>query len=106
MRSDGDARGTAARLDALSRLSRLDRRAGSGRRHAAWREALAGLEEPTRVAPPERRATPLSPEQMMLALSEDVDSGADRQARAQGLTLNTIVQTGLGHSARPADRPR
>jgi non-ribosomal peptide synthetase component F len=58
----------------------------------AWREALAGLEEPTRVAPhdPERRL--VVPEQITIALSERLTVALSQQARARGLTLNTFMQ--------------
>ena len=61
---------------------------------AAWREALAGLEEPTYAS--WRRASapraPAVPEQVALALSEELTAALTRQARPQGLTLNTYVQ--------------
>jgi len=37
---------------------------------SAWREALAGVEEGTRVAPPDRARMPLAPETITVALSK------------------------------------
>ena len=59
---------------------------------AAWREALAGLDAATRVAPQDPGRPPAAPEQITLALSETLTAALTRQARAQGLTLNTVIQ--------------
>ncbi|HEY1243817.1 MAG TPA: condensation domain-containing protein, partial [Hyphomicrobiaceae bacterium] len=59
---------------------------------AAWREALAGLEEATRVAPHEPGRAPVAPEQITLALEEALSAALTRQARRHGLTLNTMLQ--------------
>ena len=59
---------------------------------AAWRDALAGLEEPTLVAPPERARAPVVPEQMVMSLSERLTAALSEQARRQGLTLNSMMQ--------------
>ncbi|HEX3220805.1 MAG TPA: condensation domain-containing protein, partial [Candidatus Limnocylindria bacterium] len=60
---------------------------------SAWREALAGVEEGTRVAPPDRARVPLAPEKVTVALSERLSTALRQQARRQGLTLNTFFQT-------------
>src|ERR1700750_186926 len=60
---------------------------------SAWREALAGLEEATRVAPPDRARLPLAPARITVALTEELTTALTRQARQQGLTLNTFIQT-------------
>jgi Condensation domain len=60
---------------------------------AAWREALAGLEEATRLAPHDPGREPVAPEQMRLALSEPLTAALTAQARRHGLTLNTVIQT-------------
>ena len=52
------------------------------------------------------RRAPAVPEQISLALSEELTAALTRQARAQGLTLNSYHPGRLGHPARPADRPR
>ena len=87
----GDA-GALARVtpyrDYLAWIAGQDRAAAI----AAWREALAGLEEGTHVAPPDRARVPVAPEQIMLSLSESLTTALTRQARAQGLTLNTFIQ--------------
>src|SRR5207245_9788238 len=59
---------------------------------SAWREALAGVEEATRVAPADRARIALAPEKITVALSERLSTALRRQARRQGLTLNTFFQ--------------
>src|SRR6266852_2753703 len=58
----------------------------------AWQEALAGLEEATRMAPQDRARAPVAPEQITLALSEPLSTALTQQARKHGLTLNTFIQ--------------
>ena len=74
--------------DYLAWIAAQDRAAAT----AAWREALAGLEEGTRLASPDRARAPIAPEQIALDLSESLTAALTRQARAQGLTLNTFIQ--------------
>src|SRR5712692_4907050 len=59
---------------------------------AAWREALRGLEEATRLAPPDRARAAVVPEQITLSLTETLTTALGEQARRQGLTLNTFIQ--------------
>ncbi len=59
---------------------------------AAWRAELAGLDGPTRVAPPDSLAEPQTPEQLVVQLPESLAEALIRQSRALGLTLNTLVQ--------------
>ncbi len=59
---------------------------------SAWREALAGLEEPTRLASDAAGRAPLAPERVALTLSPTLTSALNQQARSRGLTLNTYVQ--------------
>ncbi|MFL5088048.1 MAG: condensation domain-containing protein, partial [Xanthobacteraceae bacterium] len=59
---------------------------------AAWREALAGLEEPTRVAPRDPGRAPVAPEQITIALDETRTAALGQQARSRGVTLNTLIQ--------------
>ena len=59
---------------------------------AAWQRALAGLEEPTRLAPAEPGAAPVLPEEKIFELPEALTEALSRQARSHGLTLNTILQ--------------
>ena len=75
--------------DYLAWIAAQDRAAGL----AAWRDALAGLEEPTWLAPRDHgRRSPALPEQVALTLSEELTVSLNRQARAQGLTLNSVIQ--------------
>ncbi|HEY1245901.1 MAG TPA: amino acid adenylation domain-containing protein, partial [Hyphomicrobiaceae bacterium] len=73
--------------DYLAWLVRQDRAAGLG----AWREALAGLAEGTRLAPPGRLREPVAPEQLRRELSAPLTAALSRQARQHGVTLNTVV---------------
>ncbi|HEY1245623.1 MAG TPA: condensation domain-containing protein, partial [Hyphomicrobiaceae bacterium] len=59
---------------------------------AAWREALAGLEEATRVSPREGGHVPVAPEPITLALDKKLTAALTQQARRHGLTLNTVLQ--------------
>ena len=63
----------------------------------AWREALSGLEEGTRLAPrsSQTQAT-VVPERMDLALDRPLTRSLVRLGREHALTLNTIVQTAFG----------
>ena len=88
--------------DYLTFIARQDRAAGL----AAWREALAGLEEGTRLAPRQAGREPLAP-------------GADRavaRCGAERLAQSVRARAGadaehrdadrVGHPARPAERAR
>ncbi len=59
---------------------------------AAWQEALAGLDEATRLAPPDTGRAPVVPEQIVCELSDGLTAALTQRARRQGVTLNTIVQ--------------
>ncbi|HSB22524.1 MAG TPA: condensation domain-containing protein, partial [Burkholderiaceae bacterium] len=74
--------------DYLAWMAGQDRNAA----RAAWREALAGLEEATRLAPHDPGRAPVAPEQMRLALSATLTAALTAQARQHGLTLNTLIQ--------------
>src|SRR5262249_14845573 len=63
---------------------------------SAWQEALAGVEEATRVAPPDRARLAVAPEKITVALSETLTTALRRQARKHGLTLNTFFQAAWG----------
>src|SRR4029450_1717534 len=63
---------------------------------SAWREALAGVEEATRVAPPDRARIALAPEKITVALSARLGTALRRQGRRQGLALNTFFQAAWG----------
>ena len=78
--------------DYLAWLSEQDR----GAAVAAWREALAGLEEGTHLAPRAVARAPVAPEQLLFALSEPLTAALTQQARSRGLTLNTVIQAAWG----------
>ena len=63
---------------------------------AAWQDALAGLEEGTRLAPPDRARAPVAPEQITQLLSETLTARLGEQGRRHGLTLNTLIQAAWG----------
>ena len=87
--------------DYLAWLAAQDRAAAV----VAWQDALAGLEEATLVAPHAPGRASLAPEQMTVGLSQTLTADLTRQARTQGVTLNTMIQAAWAHSAGPADRP-
>ena len=60
----------------------------------AWSDALAGLEEPTLLAPP--ATTDATPEQLRRTLSEDLTAELSALARKDGLTLGTILHGAWG----------
>ena len=72
--------------DYLAWLAGRDRAAAE----AVWREALAGVDEPTLLAP--ARTGPSRREQRILDLGPDLSSAIADLARRSGLTLNGVVQ--------------
>src|SRR6476660_7842587 len=74
--------------DYLAWLARQDRAAAT----AAWREALAGLEEATLVAPPAAGRELVALQPLVVTLSETLSTALSQAARSRGLTLNTYVQ--------------
>ncbi|HEV3503728.1 MAG TPA: condensation domain-containing protein, partial [Actinomycetes bacterium] len=70
--------------DFLEWLARQDRQAGL----AAWSEALAGLEEPTRLVPADPDREPRAPDLAGREIALDL-AGASRRL---GITVNTMVQ--------------
>ncbi|MFC5156642.1 amino acid adenylation domain-containing protein, partial [Streptomyces amakusaensis] len=86
----------------LAWLSRQDKDAA----RTAWRQALAGLDEPTLVAPPEHGTEPAPQDAnadanadtgtdtgtVVIEPSEEFASAVRDVARTHGLTLNTVVQ--------------
>src|SRR5581483_2763623 len=102
--------------DYLAWLARQD----SGRARAAWRAALAGLDEPTLVAP--AGGEPVIPHSVAVRVDGRLTGALRALAKAHGLTLNTVLQGAWGVllgkltgrrdvvfgatvSARPADLP-
>ncbi|MFF4591812.1 non-ribosomal peptide synthase/polyketide synthase [Amycolatopsis sp. NPDC001319] len=63
---------------------------------AAWRDALAGLAEPTRLAPADPDRAPALPKQRTLELPREATAELTELARERGLTVNTLVQTAWG----------
>ncbi|MFH8408915.1 amino acid adenylation domain-containing protein [Streptomyces sp. NPDC018019] len=59
--------------------------------HAAWRDALAGLAEPTRLAPADGR-TPVLPHSLTMDVPERLAADLAARARGLGVTLNTVFQ--------------
>jgi amino acid adenylation domain-containing protein/non-ribosomal peptide synthase protein (TIGR01720 family) len=78
--------------DYLAWLSSRDRSAAE----TAWREALAGLEEGTRISTLASLGDPKIPERIIVDLDEELTQRLTEQARARNLTLNTIVQGAWG----------
>ncbi|HKR96294.1 MAG TPA: condensation domain-containing protein, partial [Candidatus Angelobacter sp.] len=74
--------------DYLTWLTSRDRSAAE----AAWREALAGLEEGTRISPLASMGDLKIPERIVISLDEETTQRLTTQARARNLTVNTIVQ--------------
>ncbi|MCA6095489.1 amino acid adenylation domain-containing protein [Streptomyces sp. SCA3-4] len=68
--------------------------AGQDRAEAenAWREALAGLQEPLLLAPVAGQRAAAVPQRQVVDVDEALSGELAELARRQGLTLNTIVQ--------------
>ncbi|MGH3971721.1 MAG: amino acid adenylation domain-containing protein, partial [Pseudonocardiaceae bacterium] len=61
-----------------------------------WAQALAGLEEPTRLAPADTGRTSVIPEHMMIEVPNELATAVHDQARRLGVTLNTVIQATWG----------
>ncbi|MDR7276981.1 non-ribosomal peptide synthetase [Catenuloplanes atrovinosus] len=88
--ADGDASGLPPAVsyrDYLAWLGRQDKDAA----RAAWRNALAGLDTPTAVAPADPARVP-DIDTVMIELPAELTDGLTRLARARDLTMNTVVQ--------------
>nr|QRG34998.1 NRPS [Micromonospora sp.] len=59
---------------------------------AAWRDALAGLTEPTLVAPAAAERGPVPPAKLLREVPAALTDALTATARAAGVTLNTVVQ--------------
>ncbi|MFD4529430.1 amino acid adenylation domain-containing protein [Streptomyces sp. NPDC058470] len=70
-------------------LAEQDRAVGE----AVWREALAGVEEPTLLAPGRAPTGPVLPEQIVHDLSPELTADLRRHAARAGVTMNTVVET-------------
>ncbi|WP_420312375.1 non-ribosomal peptide synthase/polyketide synthase [Streptomyces sp. YS-B37] len=76
----------------LRRIAGADREAA----REAWRTALAGVDEPTRLVEAPAPAGPVEPAQIRVELSERVTSRLAARARERGVTLGTLVQGAWG----------
>ncbi|MEU6806259.1 amino acid adenylation domain-containing protein, partial [Streptomyces neyagawaensis] len=76
----------------LRRLGERDQ----GAARDAWREALAGLDEPTRLVHTPADGAPVRPEHVRVELSERTTARLAERAREQGVTLGTVVQGAWG----------
>ncbi|WP_328677069.1 non-ribosomal peptide synthetase [Streptomyces sp. NBC_00343] len=86
---DGSALPPAAPYrDYLGWLGDQDREATE----RAWREVMAGLDEPTLVAPGADAAAARIPELVSHRLDEAAGAALTTRARSLGLTLNTVIQ--------------
>ncbi|MEZ7154949.1 non-ribosomal peptide synthase/polyketide synthase [Streptomyces sp. MAD19A] len=78
--------------DHLAWLAGRDRAAAE----QAWREALAGLEEPTRTAAATAGRVPQRPDTVDFALPAETTTGLTERARALGVTVSSVVQAAWG----------
>ncbi|MGW0330969.1 amino acid adenylation domain-containing protein [Streptomyces sp. NPDC003011] len=78
--------------DYLAWLAAQDREASL----EVWREALAGLDEPTLLAPDAQERDPVVPERLLVELPGALTERLVARARAHGLTVNTLVQGAWG----------
>ncbi|MQY09518.1 amino acid adenylation domain-containing protein [Actinomadura macrotermitis] len=62
----------------------------------AWRRALDGVEQPTLVAPDAGPPGETVPGRVRVALPEELTAALAARARAQGVTLNTVLQLAWG----------
>ena len=78
--------------DYLAFIAGQDRAAAQ----ASWRQALAGLDEATRLAPADPGRVAVAPEQLALSLGGPLSQALSTTAREQTVTLNTLVQVAWG----------
>ncbi|MFI9612826.1 amino acid adenylation domain-containing protein [Streptomyces sp. NPDC052023] len=76
----------------LRRLAAQDRDAARD----AWRTALAGLDEPTRLVDGPGTDAPVRPAHIRVELPESTTARLTERARAHGVTLGTVVQAAWG----------
>ncbi|GCB53366.1 non-ribosomal peptide synthetase [Streptomyces sp. NL15-2K] len=73
--------------DHLAHLARQDQRASE----EAWRQALAGIDAPTRLVPSDPAREVVHPEQLVLELSTEATEALSARLRADGLTFSSAV---------------
>ncbi|MGH3776455.1 MAG: amino acid adenylation domain-containing protein [Pseudonocardiaceae bacterium] len=78
--------------DYLAWLAAQDRTAAE----AAWRKALAELDEPSLVAGADRNRRPLIPGKVVTELTEEFTAALMTQIRRLDVTLNTLIQMAWG----------
>ncbi|XVQ08588.1 amino acid adenylation domain-containing protein [Spirillospora sp. CA-255316] len=79
----------------LAWLAEQDR----GAAEDAWRRALDGVDEPTLLAPRARNAPPpgdAAPGRVRVRLTEELTAALSARARAEGVTLGTVLQLAWG----------
>ncbi|WP_344318086.1 amino acid adenylation domain-containing protein, partial [Streptomyces javensis] len=89
---DGDDSGLPAAVPYREYLDWL-RRQDQDAARAAWRTTLAGVEEPTLLAPADPGRTNVAPDEVAVDLSAERTAQLAQRARRMGLTLNTLVQS-------------
>jgi nonribosomal peptide synthetase CepB len=72
-------------------LAWLDRQDGAAARHA-WRQELAGLDEPTLAGPVEPGAVEMLPRHVVTHLDVGTARALSQLVRDRGVTMNTVVQ--------------
>ncbi|MFE4371757.1 amino acid adenylation domain-containing protein [Streptomyces sp. NPDC056835] len=92
---DGDATGLPAPGSYRDYLAWLDEQ-DTAQAIGAWRGALAGLDEPTIVAPAGRDAGPVIPADFDAVLTQETSDRLRTLARRHGLTLNTVLNAAWG----------
>ncbi|WP_098898678.1 amino acid adenylation domain-containing protein [Streptomyces sp. st77] len=58
----------------------------------AWQKELAGIDEPTRLGPADRKRVSVLPETFALELPRELTAAVTEWAHAHGLTMNTVMQ--------------
>ncbi|MFJ3583269.1 amino acid adenylation domain-containing protein [Streptomyces sp. NPDC090127] len=91
----GDSTGLPAPGSYRDYLAWLDQQ-DTTRAVGAWRDALAGFDEPTLVAPTGRDAGPVIPVDHDALLTRETSDRLRALARQHGLTLNTVLNAAWG----------
>ncbi|MEV6424557.1 amino acid adenylation domain-containing protein [Streptomyces sp. NPDC051662] len=92
---DGDPTGLPAPGSYRDYLAWLDEQ-DTTQAIGAWRGALAGFDEPTRVAPAGRDAGPVIPADFDAVLTRETSDRLRALTRRHGLTLNTVLNAAWG----------